>query len=112
MRVGIPRGLAALESMVRSLGIDGASVDHFVPAVSSMRLASMLERPIAARCGIRPDAWRLNLDRVGYLGGVGFLVILDEMARAGRLKRGDIVCGFAEESSKWMAAGLVLRWDR
>jgi 3-oxoacyl-[acyl-carrier-protein] synthase-3 len=112
MRAGIPRGLAALESMVRSLGIDGPGVDHFVPAVSSMRLASMLERLIAARCGIRPEAWRLNLDRVGYLGGVGFLVVLDEMARAGKLNRGDVVCGFAEESSKWMAAGVVLRWNQ
>jgi len=51
----------------------------------------------------------LNLDRVGYLGGVGFLVVLDEMVRGGQVHAGETLCGFAEESSKWMAAGLVLR---
>jgi len=37
MRVGVPRGIAAVESMLRSFGVAGPAIDHFVPAVSSMR---------------------------------------------------------------------------
>ena len=53
----------------------------------------------------------MNFTRVGYLGGVGFMVVLDEMARAGALHPGELVCSFAEESSKWMCAGATLRWN-
>ena len=110
VRVGIPRAVSAIATMLETLDVDPRSVDHFLPAVSSMRLARMLQRIVGSRCGIPPDVWRLNLASVGYLGGVGLFVILDEMVRRGELRPGSTVCGFAEESSKWMAAGAVFRW--
>jgi 3-oxoacyl-[acyl-carrier-protein] synthase-3 len=110
LRVGMPRALAGIDRMFRNLAIDPRSINHFLPAVSSMRLAEVMRLTLAERCGIRPESWRLNLTRVGYLGGVGFLVSLDELARAGELRPGDLVCACAEESSKWMSAGAVLRW--
>lgn len=112
LRAGMPRALAGIEHMFESLGIDPRTVDHFLPAVSSMRLADTMQRTLAERCGIRPESWRLNLARVGYLGGVGFLVLLDELARSGALRPGELVCACAEESSKWMSAGAVFRWNQ
>ena len=111
LRVGVPRAIAGVDRMLRELSIAPESIDHFLPAVSSMQLALGLQRLIGQRCGVRPESWRMNLTRVGYLGGVGFMVVLDEMARGGRLRAGDLVCSFAEESSKWMSAGMVLRWN-
>jgi len=37
--------------------------------------------------------------------------VLDELARSGRLRPGDVICTLAEESSKWMFAGSVMRWN-
>jgi 3-oxoacyl-[acyl-carrier-protein] synthase III len=111
LRVGVRRALDAVERMLRDLGVDPATLDHFLPAVSSMQVARGFERLLAERCGIRPESWRLGLERTGYIGGVGGLVLLDEMARSGSLRPGATICSFAEESSKWMAAGLALRWN-
>lgn len=110
LRSGVRRALSGVQRMLECLRIDPRSVDHFLPAVSSMRLAATMQRMLSERCGIRPESWRMNLPRVGYLGGVGFLVLLDELARSGELRPGELVCAFAEESSKWMSAGAVLRW--
>ena len=111
LRVGVPRAIAGVERMLRELGIAPESIDHFLPAVSSMQLARGLQRLFGERCGVPPESWRMNLTRVGYLGGVGLVLVLDEMARAGKLRAGDLVCCVAEESSKWMSAGMVLRWN-
>jgi len=111
IRAGVHQALAAFDRMFHDLGVDPRCIDHFMPAVASMRLASIIQRAGTARWGIPAESWRINLDHVGYLGGVGFLVLLDEMARGGTLRPGDVVCGFAEESSKWMSAAAILNWN-
>jgi 3-oxoacyl-[acyl-carrier-protein] synthase-3 len=111
LRVGVPRALRALSRMLDCLDVAPGKIDHFLPAVSSAQLEQGLRRLMAQHCGVPSDCWRVNFRRVGYLGGVGLTVLLDEMARAQQLRPGDLVCAFAEESSKWMAAGLALRWN-
>jgi hypothetical protein len=37
--------------------------------------------------------------------------MLDELARDGTLRPGDVICTVAEESSKWMFAGSIFRWN-
>jgi 3-oxoacyl-[acyl-carrier-protein] synthase-3 len=110
LREGFVLAVTGFERMLRDLEIAGESIDHFIPSVSSMQVVRRLQPLLAERHGLRPDAWRLSLTRLGYLGGVTFLAVLDEMARAGTLRPGDLVCSVAEESSKWMCAGFVLRW--
>lgn len=110
LREAIPFAVDGLQRMLRALEIAPASIDHFLPSVSSMAIAERL-RPIGRDIGLRDEAWRIDLPRVGNIGGVTFMVALDEMSRAGELRPGEIVCSFAEESSKWMCAGLVMRWN-
>ena len=50
---------------------------------------------VAERGGIRREAWRLNFTRVGYVGSVAVPLMLDELARAGKLGPGDTVCTVA-----------------
>jgi 3-oxoacyl-[acyl-carrier-protein] synthase-3 len=111
LKAGIAHATDGLCRMLQDLEISAEQIDHFIPAVSSTQLANGLKRILSERCSVPPSSWRTSFDRVGYLGGVGFLVILDEMARAGELRPGELICGVAEESSKWMFAGLVLRWN-
>jgi 3-oxoacyl-[acyl-carrier-protein] synthase III len=76
-----------------------------------MRIAEKLQPILATRYGLRSESWRMNLARVGYLGGVTFLSVLDELTQHGNLHGGELVCSVAEESSKWMCAGTVFRWN-
>jgi 3-oxoacyl-[acyl-carrier-protein] synthase-3 len=96
--------------MLKALELPGNSVDHFIPSVSSMQVARRMTA-VTDQLGIRSDAWRLNFTRVGYVGSVAVPLMLDELARSGKLHAGDTVCTVAEESSKWMFAGAAFRWN-
>jgi 3-oxoacyl-[acyl-carrier-protein] synthase-3 len=98
-----------LQRMLRATELPGTSIDHFIPSISSMQVARKMEK-VFGTLGVRPDAWRLNFTRVGYVGSVAVPIMLDEMVRAKQLRPGDVVCTVAEESSKWMFAGTVFRW--
>lgn len=111
LREGFPLAVAAIERMLASLQVRGEAIDHFILSVSSMQVVRKLQPLLEKRCGIRPEVWRMNFTRVGYLGGVTLPFTLDELIRDKQLQPGDLVCSFAEESSKWMCAGTVFRWS-
>ena len=111
LRKGMALATPALGRMLEELQVDPRTIDYFMPAVSSMQVARRLRSRWKERFGVPEHAWRLDFTRTGYLGGVGFLVGLDELLRTGELCGGQVVVSFAEESSKWMCAGAVLRWQ-
>jgi 3-oxoacyl-[acyl-carrier-protein] synthase-3 len=110
LKEGIKLATAGLQRMLRTFEMPGDSIDHFIPSVSSLLVERVL-RDRFARFGIRPEVWRTNFTRVGYVGSVAVPIMLDELAREGNLRPGEIVCTVAEESSKWMFAGSVFRWN-
>jgi 3-oxoacyl-[acyl-carrier-protein] synthase-3 len=111
LREGFALAVAAFERLISELGIDAREIDHFIPSISTMEVARKLLPVLRDQYGLRPDAWRMNLPRIGYVGGVTFFAVLDDLVREGRLKSGELVCSVAEESSKWMCAGAVFRWS-
>ena len=111
LKEGVRCATEGLGRFLRTLEIPGQAIDHFIPSVSSVLIARKLQDRFAKRFGISPDAWRMNFSQVGYVGSVAVPVMLDELARDGRLRSGDLVCAAAEESSKWMFAGTVFRWN-
>ena len=111
LREVIPLVVDGLDRMLRTLEIPGDSIDHFIPAVTSLPIARKLQTMFHERCGVRPECWRMNMARVGYLGGVTCPFVLNEMVQAGSLSPGQLVCSVAEESSKWISAGAVFHWN-
>ncbi len=111
LREGFVLAVTAFERMLKSLGTTAEAIDHFIPSVSAVEVAERLQAALQERYGLRPEAWRMNLTRVGYLGGVTLFSVLDEMVRQGDIKSGDLVCSVAEESSKWMCAGSLFPWN-
>lgn len=111
LREGLVLAVNAFERMLGRLGLSGPAIDHFIPSVSAMHVAAKLKPVLEARYGLRPEAWRLNLQRAGYVGGATPFLVLDELARGNELTPGDLVCSVAEESSKWMCAGTAFRWN-
>jgi 3-oxoacyl-[acyl-carrier-protein] synthase III len=107
---GIRLASEGLGRMLRAAELPGTAVDHFIPSVSSGQIERHLQRSFTKH-GIRADAWRTNFRRTGYVGSVATLIMLDELARERRLAPGDTICTVAEESSKWMFAGMLFRWN-
>jgi 3-oxoacyl-[acyl-carrier-protein] synthase-3 len=112
LRQGIATAIDGLGVGLRRLGVEGPSIDHFIPTVSSLQVEERLKTLFAAKHGVPVDAWRTSFTRVGYVGGVGFLLVLDELARSGTLQHGDRIVGYAMESSKWICATATLSWQR
>lgn len=110
LKEGIPHVLDGLERMLRALEVPASSIAHFIPSISSMQVARRLQSAVE-HLGVRPEVWRLNFTRVGYVGSVAVLIMLDELVRQDAIAPNDIVCTVAEESSKWMYAGTVFRWN-
>jgi 3-oxoacyl-[acyl-carrier-protein] synthase-3 len=107
----IPESVAALEQMLRRFDIAPESIDHFIPEVPTMRFATAGRDLLATTLGLPASAWRLDLPTIGNVGGATFPITLDRLVRSDQVSPGDLIVSFAEESSKWMFAGLAFRWN-
>jgi 3-oxoacyl-[acyl-carrier-protein] synthase-3 len=72
-------------------GLTLDDVDCIVPHQANVRII----QAIASRLGNSMDKFFVNLDRVGNMSAASIPVGLDEAARSGRLKKGDIVLSVA-----------------
>ncbi len=110
LKVGIPLAVEALRRMLTVFHIDPQEIRFFIPGIVSLQLADRLQPIFESALGISANAWCLDLADIGYLGGVGPFATIHRLIREDQLAHGDLVCAFVEESSKWMAAGIALRW--
>lgn len=95
----------ALEALLRRTGVYAAAIDHFVPHQPDS--ATVAE--IVGRAGLSSARTHLTVDRHGSLGSASVPVTLDEAARTGALRDGDLVllAGFGGGMS---VGACLLRW--
>lgn len=105
-----PTLLGGIERMLSSLGLDPASVGHYVVSIPSMQLYSDNLPSFTDRLRSGKEKMPFRARDIGYCGGASVLIHFDEIARNGELKRGERVVLHAVESSKWMTAGAVIDW--
>ncbi|GAA0531302.1 ketoacyl-ACP synthase III [Paractinoplanes ferrugineus] len=95
----------ALEALLRRTGVYAAAIDHFVPHQPDAATVDEL----VGLAGLRNSRTHVTVDRHGDLGSASVPVTLDEAARSGALRDGDLVllAGFGGG----MAVGAcLLRW--
>lgn len=99
---GVP---PAFETLLKRAGVAVEDVDHFVPhQANGVMLAELVEA-----AGLTTAKTHLTLDRYGNVGSASVPVTLDEAARTGALKDGDIVlmAGFGGGMS---VGAALMRW--
>ena len=99
---GVP---PALDVLLRRTGVQAGGVDHFIPHQAN---GVMLE-DLVVRAGLQDARTHLTLDRYGNVGSASVPVTLDEAARSGALRDGDLVllAGFGGGMS---VGACLLRW--
>jgi 3-oxoacyl-(acyl-carrier-protein) synthase III len=104
LATGVP---PVLDTLLRRTAVDPIGVDHFVPHQSDGELL----RGLVAATGLGNARTHLSLDRYGDMGAASVPVTLDEAARSGALRDGDLVLlsGFGAGLS---IGGCLLRWGR
>jgi 3-oxoacyl-[acyl-carrier-protein] synthase-3 len=86
-------------------GLSPEDVDLFIPHQANIRIIESAAR----RLGLPPEKVFVNVEKYGNTSAASIPIAIDEAARSGRLKKGDIVVvvGFGAGLT-WAAA--VLRW--
>lgn len=99
-------GETALKALEKA-GMKKEDVDWLVPHQANMRIIDSAVK----RLGIDPEKVIINLDRYGNMSAASIPVALDEIARSGKLKYGDVIVmvGFGAGLT-WGAA--VLKWAK
>jgi len=86
-------------------GLSTSDIDLYVPHQANRRIIDA----VGTRLGLRPDQVFVNIDRVGNTSSASIPIALDEVVRAGRVRRGDTVL-FAAFGAGLTWGAALLRW--
>jgi 3-oxoacyl-[acyl-carrier-protein] synthase-3 len=92
--------------VVERAGVPLSSIDLFIPHQANQRIIDA----VGARLAIDPAKVYVNIDRIGNTSAASIPIALDECARSGRIRRGDLVLFTAFGAGLTWAATL-LRWQ-
>lgn len=96
-----------LRALMRKRGLGQRRIDWFLPHMSSHYFAKPIEQSLAELgLDIPRERWFTNLTEKGNTGSASPFIMLDELFRSGRLKRGDTLLLFAPESGRF-SSGFV-----
>ncbi|BDI07452.1 beta-ketoacyl-ACP synthase III [Sphaerotilus microaerophilus] len=94
---------------VRRRGLRAEAIDWFLPHMSSMYFAPVVERGIAtAGLPIPRERWFTNLTERGNTGSASPFIMLDELWRSGRIEPGQRLLLFVPESGRFSSGFIHL----
>jgi 3-oxoacyl-[acyl-carrier-protein] synthase-3 len=98
-----------LTYLIDEQGFDVDRVDWFLPHLSSMYFKDVLMEQFEANGVKLPEKkWFTNLADKGNTGSASIFIMLDELARSGRLQNGETVFCAVPESARFTMAGMLL----
>ncbi|MBQ3940932.1 MAG: ketoacyl-ACP synthase III [Oscillospiraceae bacterium] len=94
-----------LKLIAEQAGVTPEQFDYIVPHQANLRIIDLAAR----RLGIPIEKFVVNLDRFGNTSSASVPISFDELARSGRLKKGDLIalCAFGGGLS---SAASLIRW--
>lgn len=94
-----------LKLIAEQAGVAPEQFDYIVPHQANLRIIDLAAR----RLGIPMEKFVVNLDRFGNTSSASVPISFDELARSGRLKKGDLIalCAFGGGLS---SAASLIRW--
>lgn len=105
VRVGVEGLLIAKNEY----GVDFEQVDWFLPHLSSMYFKGRLDEGMRkAGINVADEKWFTNLTTKGNVGSASIYIILDELLKSGRAKKGQKIFCAVPESGRFTVAGMHL----
>ncbi len=98
-----------LRALVEKHNLAAQRIDWFLPHISSKYFAEPVAAGIAeAGLNIKRENWFSNLDNKGNTGSAAPYIMLDELFRSGRIKKGDTILMFIPESGRFSSAFIFM----
>ena len=77
-------------------------IDHFLPHISSYFFASKIDEALIQNgISIPKEKWFTNLKTTGNIGAASIYIMVDELMKSGKLKKGEKVFLLVPESSRF-----------
>lgn len=95
-------GVDKLKSVLEEKGLKSEDVDHFLPHMSSHFFKNKIaERLRHNNIEIPEEKWFTNLETVGNVGSASIYLMIDELFKSGKLKKGEKILLNIPESSRF-----------
>jgi 3-oxoacyl-[acyl-carrier-protein] synthase-3 len=99
-----------LRELVRKHDLAKQGIDWFLPHYSSNYFAAPVAAGVVeAGLDIPPERWFTNLTEKGNTGSASPYIMLDELVRSGRIKKGHKLLMYIPESGRFSSAFVFLR---
>lgn len=98
-----------LRLIIAKRGLHADTIDWFLPHLSSMYFAAPVETALKeVGLPIPRERWFTNLVNKGNTGSASPYIMLDELVRSGRIRRGQRVLMFVPESGRFSSGFIML----
>jgi 3-oxoacyl-[acyl-carrier-protein] synthase-3 len=95
-------GFNKLRSICDKNGYDPSTVDHFLPHLSSFYFENKIDEVLRQNDIIIPrEKWFTNLATKGNVGSGSIYLMIDELFKSGKLKKGETILLAVPESSRF-----------
>ena len=99
-----------LTKVIEKSAIKPEQIDYFLPHISSMFFYEKVFEALAEMDFYLPkERWFTNLATKGNVGSASIYLMLDELAKSGRLVTGDRLLCFIPESGRFSSAFMLLK---
>ncbi|HEY2581291.1 MAG TPA: beta-ketoacyl-ACP synthase III [Mucilaginibacter sp.] len=98
----VPLGGKKIKQIFEKKGLTVADIDHFLPHISSNFFKSKIYDMIEEYGGGIPyEKWFINLYTVGNVGAASIYLMIDELFKSGKLKKGEKILLLVPESARF-----------
>ncbi|PLX22539.1 MAG: hypothetical protein C0597_02355 [Marinilabiliales bacterium] len=106
----VNRCITPLAASLKKRNLDSfKDVDYFLPHLSSMFFKQKLYDEMKAQgIEIMEDKWFTNLTKVGNVGSASIYIIMEELLKSGKLKKGEKILVMVPESGRFSYAFMYL----
>lgn len=102
-------GVEGFAGLLKECEIDVSMIDHLAITLPSTKLEAEAKEIFRQELSMPPEKWFSNVATKGYCGGGSVMSCIDDLIEKELFKKGNVVVGFAVESSKWMNGGFALK---
>jgi 3-oxoacyl-[acyl-carrier-protein] synthase-3 len=96
------KGVDSLKMAIDKHGVKHTDIDYYLPHISSYYFKEGLYNEMKNRnIEITWDKWFMNLENVGNIGSASIYIMLEELSKSGKLKKGDKVLLSVPESARF-----------
>lgn len=98
----VPLGGKKIKEIFDKKGLTVSDIDHFLPHISSNFFRSKIYDMIEEYGGGIPyEKWFINLYTVGNVGAASIYLMIDELFKSGKLKKGEKILLLVPESARF-----------